>query len=44
MIPEKHFTYLIEPPVINDKGYYHVATVVEGRIIKYTVDDFVYYD
>lgn len=30
--------------MINEKGYYHVATVVEGRIIKYTVDDYVYYD
>ena len=44
MIPEKHFCYLIEPQTINEKGFYHVAAVKEGRIIKKTVDDFVYYD
>ena len=44
MIPEKHFFYLIEPQTINEKGFYHVAAVKEGRIIKKTVDDFVYYD
>lgn len=44
MIPEKHFLYLIEPQTINQKGFYHVAAVKEGRIIKKTVDDYVYYD
>lgn len=44
MIPANHFIYLIEPQTINSKGFYHVAAVVEGRIIKKTVDDFVYYD
>lgn len=44
MIPEKHFLYLIEPQTVNQKGFYHVAAVKEGRIIKKTVDDYVYYD
>lgn len=43
-MPEKHFLYLIEPQTVNEKGFYHVAAVKEGRIIKKTVDDYVYYD
>jgi hypothetical protein len=44
MFPEWHFLYLIEPETVNEKGYYHVAVVKEGRIIKKTIDDYVYFD
>ena len=44
LIPEWHFQYLIEPETVNGKGYYHVAVVKEGRIIKKTIDDYVYFN
>jgi hypothetical protein len=44
MFPEWHYLTLIEPKTINEQGYYHVAVVQNGRIMKMIIDDCVYYD
>lgn len=44
MLPFRHWCKLIEPPFINEKGFYYVVVCQNGTLTKVIIDDKFYFD